>query len=82
MVARTVYGVQCYAGTAGALVKGRLWHFGYEDEARAAGEMLEGRVAGWVMFSVRGDPEFGAWDEPVVLETYGALPDEALGAAA
>jgi hypothetical protein len=82
MATRAVFCVQCYAGLDGPLVKGRLWQFGAEDEARQAGELLKGRVAGFVMFKVEGEPDFGFWDEPVVLDTYGRVPDELTAAAA
>lgn len=82
MAVRTVYCVQCYAGAPGALVQGRLWQFGYEEEANAAGAMLQGRVAGWVMFSVQVEPECGLWGDPVMMGVWGLLPDEVARAAA
>ena len=81
MTMRTVFCVQCYAGMTGPVVKGRLWQFGTADEADRAADLLEGRVAGFVVFGVSGEPDFGAWEEPVVLRTYGRLPEDASTAA-
>lgn len=81
MATRTVFCVQCYAGMTGPVVKGRLWQFGSEDGANEGADLLEGHVAGFVMFRVSGEPDFGAWEEPVVLRTYGRLPDELSTAA-
>lgn len=82
MARRTVFCVQCFAGLTGPMVKGRLWQFGSEDDAQQAGYLLENRVAGFVIFRVSGEPDFGVWEDPVVLRTYGRLPDDAGAAAA
>lgn len=74
MALRTVFCVITYGKKARKLEKGPLRQYGSEPDAVAAAEELARRVAGVVAFSVRGDPTFDFWEEPVVIKTWGEVP--------
>ncbi len=75
MARQTVYIVQPYVGAR--LVPGRLEEFGDRTEALRVGEALSARRAGVIVAAVNCEPDFGQWDEPRVLATYGRTPKRA-----
>jgi hypothetical protein len=74
MAEKTVFCVQAYGLSGARPVRGKLSQYGTASEAMAEGAAQSIRHAGVLVFSVRGEPDFGSWDEPRVLARYGAAP--------
>jgi hypothetical protein len=46
------------------------------EQARSTASRMEGEKKGAVAFSKTGDPQFGEWDDAVILGRYGDVPDD------
>jgi len=72
----TNYVVQGFeAGKRGALVALPAVAFKSEDQARGRAERMRHRCAGVVAFAQSADIEIGEYADPIVLVTYGDVPE-------
>jgi hypothetical protein len=46
------------------------------DQARAIASRMGGTERGAVAFSKTGDPQFGEWEDAIILGRYGDVPDD------
>lgn len=74
MARRTVFCVQTYGRKDGRLVGTQRHEFTSATEAEDLGRRLAVTAAGVVVFSVEGDPEAEAWDEPEIFAVHGEAP--------
>lgn len=65
----------------GQLVEGQPLTAQSAEQARRMAERLSRQHDGVVAFSRSGDPDFGDWDDAVVLAAYGAVPPDVEPAA-
>lgn len=76
MSVKTVYCVQTFTGQKGRSEKGKLRQFASEPDAIDAGRGLADRASGVLVYKVMGEPDFDWWDEPVVIESHGRVPEQ------
>lgn len=71
---KTYYGVQPFWHDGRRLARGDLQQFRTEVEATRAAERLYDNHAGVLVYSVTGDPDYDAWQEPRTIATLGSVP--------
>jgi len=74
MARKTIYCAQAFWARGHRLVGGEVYRFHTEERARRGAEALLTGNAGVAIFSVQGHPDEDLWEEPVMLETFGAVP--------
>lgn len=71
---QTIFCVQTYWRAGRRLEMGQLRQFADEAPAREAGLALSKRMPAVLVYAITGEPEADFWDEPQLLEKYGAVP--------
>lgn len=81
MAKKTFYVVQPFtSGRRGALVAGQAREARSAADAERIAERLAGMAAGVIAFSRDVDPEFGDADPPVLIASFGQIPDGVMDA--
>ena len=81
MAKKTFYVVQPFtAGRRGALKAGQAREARSAADAERMAERLAAMAAGAVAFSREVDPEFGDADPPVLIASFGQVPDGVMDA--
>lgn len=71
----TIYCAQPFWHRQGRLMPGIVHEFCTEERALEGGEILSASADGVAVFSLSGEPALDLWGEPVMLATYGRVPD-------
>ena len=71
----TIYCAQPFWRRQGHLMPGIVHEFRTEERALEGGEILAGAADGVAVFSLTGEPDIDLWGEPVMLATYGLVPN-------
>ena len=71
----TLYMIQTFVETDEGLVEEELFEVRSAGDARIKAQRLSERKAGVVAWARRGDPDAGAWDDPVILFKAGKTGD-------
>lgn len=74
MARKTIYLTQTFWRSGKRLEPGQQRQHLNEDRAREEGRRIAKAASGVVVFSVDGYPDEDYWEDPVVLETIGAVP--------
>lgn len=75
MARKTIYCAQAFWLRDGRLRGGEVHQFLNEERAREGAEALVTGAHGVAVFSVEGHPDEDLWEEPRLIETFGATPD-------
>ena len=81
MARKTIYCAQAFWRRDGRWVGGEVRRFLNEERARTGAEILLTGADGVAVFSLEGHPDEDLWDDPRMIETYGAVPTVDLLAA-
>lgn len=76
MQKQTLFVVKAFGREGGRLTQAETIQYESERRARSHGKHLRAKRAGVVVYQVSAVPEADCWDEPQVLEMYGAAPAE------
>lgn len=74
MARKTIYCAQGFWLRRGRLVGGVVHQFLNEERARAGAAALLTGSDGVAVFSLEGHPDEDLWEEPRMIETFGAVP--------
>ena len=74
----TIYCVQTFEHKGSKLVQAGLRQVKKKEEAARIGAYSAGKFVGVLVYSVDADPEFNDWGDPVMIASYGQVPDEAV----
>lgn len=75
-MAETSHFVQTFKKQGRRLIGGQPQQCKTPDQARVKGLRASDTAIGVVVYSITGEPEFGEFDAPVVLASYGEVPAE------
>lgn len=73
----TMHFVQTFTKQGRRYISGQPQSCKTSDHALSRGLRAAERMAGVVVFSITGEPEFGEFDAPVVLARHGDVPQDA-----
>lgn len=74
MARKTIYCAQAFWFRDGRLRGGEVHQFLNEDRARIGADALRTGCDGVAMFSIDGHPDEDLWENPRLIETFGAVP--------
>lgn len=74
MARKTIYCAQAFWLRDGRLRGGEVHQFLNEERAREGAQALITGSHGVAVFSVEGHPDEDLWEEPRLIETFGATP--------
>lgn len=74
MARKTIYCAQAFWLRGGKLAGGQVHQFISEERAREGALALVTGSDGVAVFSVEGHPDEDLWEEPRLIETFGATP--------
>lgn len=75
MARKTIYCAQAFWRCGGRLIGGEVRQFLNEERARAGAAILLTGADGAAVFSLEGHPDEDLWEEPRLIEVWGAAPE-------